>query len=136
MLNHQSSRLTAALRARASQSRARLEALARQRVFRKPLERIHEAGRRLDELAVRSRRAALLSVTDARAKTQRLEAQVESLSPLAVLARGYSLTERTGSGELVGDAASLRIGDSVTTVFSRGRVQSRVEAVDAPQEPS
>lgn len=41
-------RLAAALRARASDSRARLDALAQHRVFRRPFDRIHDLARQLD----------------------------------------------------------------------------------------
>ena len=127
-------RLIAALRARAAEARSRLEALAAQRVFRKPLERIHEAGRRLDELATRALRAARHRNVDARLSADRLAAQLDSLSPLSVLARGYSLTQRSDSGHVVRDAAELSAGDRITTVLARGKIQSRVERVEPSRD--
>ena len=134
LLHQQRTRLITALRRRAVDARSRLDALAAQRVFRKPLERIHEAGRRLDELAARALRAARHRNADARRSADRAAAQLESLSPKAVLARGYSLTQRTESGQLVLDAATLSVGDSVTTVLARGKAQSRVERVEPAKD--
>ena len=54
-------------------------------------------------------------------------AHLESLSPLAVLGRGYSLTQRTADGRWIRDAAELAVGEQITTRFARGQATSRVE---------
>ena len=59
-----------------------------------------------------------------------MTAQLESLSPLGVLGRGYSLTQRTADGSLVRDAAGLEVGETITSRFARGSVISRVEKVE------
>jgi exodeoxyribonuclease VII large subunit len=56
-----------------------------------------------------------------------LRASLTSLDPTAVLARGYSLT-RTAAGKVVVDASTLAEGETVTTVFSRGWAESKVQA--------
>ncbi|HUY97140.1 MAG TPA: exodeoxyribonuclease VII large subunit [Verrucomicrobiae bacterium] len=61
-----------------------------------------------------------------RARTGRLEA----LSPLAVLARGYSLTVDVGRGRVLRDAAQLRPGDRIRTRLRAGMVDSTVIGVD------
>ncbi|HVW35684.1 MAG TPA: exodeoxyribonuclease VII large subunit, partial [Pirellulales bacterium] len=70
---------------------------------------------------VRQRLAAARRQTDAIAN------HLESLSPLGVLGRGYSLTQRLSDGRLIRDAAELKIGDEITTRFARGQAISRVE---------
>jgi exodeoxyribonuclease VII large subunit len=57
-------------------------------------------------------------------------AHLESLSPLAILARGYSLTRRLADGQLVGSADDLAPGDRIVTRFAAGEVTSRVEGSD------
>jgi len=47
-----------------------------------------------------------------------------------VLARGYSLTQRTSDGQVIRDAAELSSGEQVTTRFARGQAVSRVERID------
>ncbi len=56
-------------------------------------------------------------------------ARLESLSPLAVLGRGYSLTQRTADGRVIRDAAELTAGEQITTRFARGEATSRVEEI-------
>src|SRR5688572_958081 len=49
-------RLVQALQQRARLARSRLDAIAARRIFRRPLDRIHDLSRRLDELDVRAKR--------------------------------------------------------------------------------
>jgi exodeoxyribonuclease VII large subunit len=120
-------RLLYALRQRARFSRSRLDALAAGRVFRRPLDRVHDLSRRLDELEERAGRALEQRAALARSRTAGLAAQLESLSPLAVLSRGYSLTRRATDGLLVRCAADLNAGDTIITRFAEGEATSRVE---------
>lgn len=121
-------RLRAALAGRAASARARLDALAAARVFRRPLEMIHDRGRRLDELDARAGRAVAARIEVARHRLATLAGRLESLSPLAVLGRGYSLTQ-TADGQLIRDAGRLTPGQSITTRFAQGEATSRVEHV-------
>ncbi len=55
---------------------------------------------------------------------------LQSLSPLAILGRGYSLSRTTG-GNVISDVNSLSIGDSVITDLAHGRFSSTVDTIDA-----
>jgi exodeoxyribonuclease VII large subunit len=123
-------RLAAALRARASAGRSQLDALARHHAFRRPYQRLHDLARHLDELEISAVRAMRHQLQSARQRTDAAAAQLQSLSPLAVLARGYSLTQRTADGSIVRDAAELSAGEQITTRFARGQAISRVEGVE------
>jgi exodeoxyribonuclease VII large subunit len=120
-------RLASAMRGRTATARERLDALADHRVFRRPLERLHELSRRLDELAIRSDRAATQRAREACSRVGAVAGKLESLSPLAVLARGYSLTFRAGGGPPIRDATTLAVDEQITTRFARGQVLSRIE---------
>jgi exodeoxyribonuclease VII large subunit len=122
-------RLAASLRGRALQGRARLEAAYRHRVFRRPLDRIRESMERVDELGLRSSRAMQRRQAHAQERVSALAARLESLSPLSVLARGYSVTLRTDNGQVVTDVRQLATGDLLTTRFRRGSVTSRIESL-------
>jgi exodeoxyribonuclease VII large subunit len=124
-------RLLAGLQRRAMLSRARLDQLANRRMFRKPFELVHDAQRRLDELSTRSNRAVRQRLALARRQVDSMASHLESLSPLGVLGRGYSLTQRLADGRLVRNAAELTIGDELSTRFSHGRAVSRVESIEA-----
>jgi exodeoxyribonuclease VII large subunit len=65
-----------------------------------------------------------------------LMGRLDSLSPLAVLGRGYSITRRA-TGEVVRDAAQAAPGDAVEVLLGRGSLDCRVERTkerdDRPQ---
>jgi exodeoxyribonuclease VII large subunit len=124
-------RLLVALERRATLARRRLEAIADRREFRKPLERVHNAARRLDELEVCLDRAIRQKLLQSRRRTEHVTAQLESLSPLGVLGRGYSLTQRINDASLVRDAATLAIGETIRTRFAKGSAVSRIEEIEA-----
>lgn len=120
-------RLSAVLRARVRAARDRLSGLAARRVLSRPMSLVHDRARRLDELESRLARAARHRFQAAKTRAESLDARLESLSPLAVLGRGYSLTRRAADGRLVRDAEELAPGDALLTRFARGEALSRVE---------
>jgi len=124
------SRLAAALRWRLAAARSRCDAVAAHRVFRRPLERIEDLAVQIDELDARAHRALRQRLMLALSQVQQQGARLESLSPLGVLARGYSLTQRADDGRIVRDAAELKPGESIVTRFGKGRAASRVTGVE------
>jgi exodeoxyribonuclease VII large subunit len=126
LLRHER-RLAASLRARAAEARGRLEVLAGSMVFRRPTARLQELARRVDELGQRAERALAGQMRRCRSLWEARSAHLESLSPLAILARGYSLTRRRADGASVRSADMLAPGDEIVTRFARGEVTSRVE---------
>lgn len=122
-------RLTAALRTQAATARTRWETIARHANFRRPFQCIFDRGRRLDDLADRSNRALRVLLRRARQQADTAAGRLESLSPLGVLARGYSLTQREADGKVIRDAAELLPGDRITTRFARGQARSCIEQI-------
>jgi exodeoxyribonuclease VII large subunit len=127
-LKNHHKRLAAALRGRVADARGRLDGLAARRIVRKPFDRLHDLVRQLDGWDERASRAM-------RNRLQRLQQQVaadagrlESLSPLGVLARGYSLTTHQADDRLIEDAATLSPGELIKTRLARGTAISRVES--------
>ncbi len=135
-LRRQEQRLAGALRARASAARARLDALAGCRVFRRPLERVQLLERLLDDLDARTRRAIARRVETADNLVAAHAGRLESLSPLAVLGRGYSMTSRASDGQLVRSTRQVAAGESLRTRLADGEVTSRVEAIKPFSVPS
>jgi exodeoxyribonuclease VII large subunit len=125
-------RLRLAVRRQLVAASAKLEALSRHPALRRPLDRIRAWERELDERGSQAARAVWRRIESARQRTTALQGKLESLSPLAVLARGYSMTVRTVDGALVRDAATLQPGEQLTTRFASGSAISRVERADAP----
>jgi exodeoxyribonuclease VII large subunit len=65
----------------------------------------------------------------ARERLHAQAARLESLSPLNVLARGYSLTRRAEDLSVVRRAEQAKLGDVLLTDLQSGRLISRVESV-------
>ena len=93
-----------------------------------PVARLRGASEQLDATVGRLRFAAAMRVRQARAALERTGAQLDALSPLACLERGYAIVRRgDAAGRVVSDAAALSVGETVTLVFARGRARARVE---------
>ena len=60
-------------------------------------------------------------------KVDQKSAQLEALSPLAVLNRGYSITRNRSTGHVVMDADTLDADDRIEIILSKGRLDARVE---------
>ena len=123
-------RMVVALRNHAASARTRLEGLQRSRALAHPLDRVQELSRRVDELDLRSRRAIGVRHTTSGQRLAQIAARLESLSPLAVLSRGYSLTQRP-DGQLVTQADTLAAGEVVRTQLKQGSFVSRIESIDS-----
>ncbi len=119
-------RLISSLRGQCIRARSRLDALAARRVLKRPLDRLGDLSRRLDELEVILVRAMRRRLTKAEDRLNGTAACLESLSPLAVLSRGYSITQRADDGRIVRSAGDVRVGDRITTRLQEGTLVSRV----------
>jgi exodeoxyribonuclease VII large subunit len=115
------------LRRRLDAAQARLAELADRPCFRRPLERIRQEEERLDEYSERLQRALQRRANQLRDQLESMAARLESLSPLNVLARGYSLTRKEGEIALLHEAAQVQPGERVVTRLQRGVIVSRVE---------
>ncbi len=121
-------RLAVAMRGYLEAARAKLEALSQRTVFRRPLEGIHIRARQVDELGERLRRGMRSRMQSVTEQVRHAAEHLEALSPLAVLGRGYSVTEKVADGTVVRDAAELTPGDLIRTRLRRGQLTSRVES--------
>lgn len=125
-LNNYRGRMISALQGRAVAARQRLTNLAERRAFRRPLELLHDRAQRLDELLARAGRSLKHRLAMERRRLEGWSGKLESLSPLQVLSRGYSVTQRADDGTLVTDARALSVGDLLRTRFANGEVLTNV----------
>ncbi len=89
-----------------------------------------ESGRRREE---RMKSALMLSASAFSARLQEAERQrdalakeIEALSPLSILSRGYSVT-RGEDGMIIRQVSDAKPGDRITTIVSDGSISSVVE---------
>lgn len=117
------------LRQRLERARTRLDDLAARRSFRQPLERIRVEEQRLDEWSERLQRAVRLRLSGAQQALVGLAGQLETLSPLKVLARGYSLSRNLATRTIIRTPHQVQLGDRMETLIHQGRLISRVEEI-------
>ena len=118
-------RLLRAARSSVRHAAHRVELATRDLRARNPVARTRQDRRRLDELSGRLDRALARSLDRRRHRLVGVAGRLDSLSPLAVLGRGYSLT-LTASGEIVRSVRQVAVGDEVGVMLHEGRLAARV----------
>jgi exodeoxyribonuclease VII large subunit len=110
--------------------RLRLEAMDLRRSFG----RIHA---RLSHADARLRAAGVRACHGAEARLGTLAARLDTLSPLAVLGRGYAVCWDGDRQRILRDAAAVGDGDAVRVTLQRGELRCVVRGRDLPgvQEP-
>jgi exodeoxyribonuclease VII large subunit len=105
----------------------RVELAARGLRAQSPTARTLADRRRLTDLSARLDRGLARGLDRARHRLGGSAGRLDSLSPLAVLARGYSLT-RLPSGEIVRSVRQVAVGDTVNVLLYEGSLTCRVNA--------
>ncbi len=99
-----------------------------------PRQSLAHARQRLLALRARLEQSLERSLRSSAFRLGALDARLHSLSPLAVLDRGYALV-LGAEGSLIRSAAQLTAGDAVTTRLADGVFTSRVEEINANPRP-
>lgn len=86
---------------------------------------VTERHQRVDEAGMRMTHAIQMLSGKSGERVKRLAAQLQALSPLAVLDRGFSITRKAGGG-VVKSFADLKKGDEIETLLARGSIVSEV----------
>jgi exodeoxyribonuclease VII large subunit len=129
-LDSRRARLRAALLAEVSQKRRRLDHTGSRLAAQAPAARLAAAQARLAGGLQRLNSAGERLVADRRAGIVRRTAQLQALSPLRTLERGYSIT-LDHSGAVVVDAGTVAAGDTLRTVLHRGALESTVDGTES-----
>jgi len=121
------SRLVNHMRYRAERSGERLRSLERHLRLLSPLERVKRQRERLRDgaLALQSSMSHRLALW--RGDLRTAAARLDSLSPLAILARGYSVCRRLPDLSILTRAASVAEGGRVEVLLHQGGLICRVE---------
>ena len=126
-------RLENLMRANLGKASRRLElatSTLRQRDLRQQLRtRQRELLARLEALSAATQRYLLRR----RARMEQATAKLATLSPLAILERGYSLIF-DADGALVKDAAQLSPGDAIRARLAQGSLDARIESTTPPKK--
>lgn len=131
-LGERSSLLYALIHRRMERSGERLAALKRDPALMNPTFFIDKNRQRLHNLIESLYNLSEMSLDGRGRRLSATAALLDSLSPLKVLARGYSITEREGRPVLSSDG--LRPGDTIITRLADGRIHSTVAAIEGEKD--
>ncbi|WP_039055874.1 exodeoxyribonuclease VII large subunit [Enterobacter sp. Bisph1] len=95
-----------------------------------PQPRIHRAQTRIQQLEFRLSQSIRSRLSSTRERFGSAITHLEAVSPLATLARGYSVTTAT-DGKVLKQTKQVQAGDTLTTRLNDGWVESEVKAVTA-----
>ncbi|MDE2180939.1 MAG: exodeoxyribonuclease VII large subunit [candidate division NC10 bacterium] len=126
-------RMTGVIRSRLHGLRLQMSGLDRHVRLLNPVERVRIQRRRLTELL-----KGLTGWTDRRLTALHSElkataGKLDSLSPLAILSRGYSICLRLPGQEIVKDSSAVVAGDLVEVRLHHGRLRCDVREVQAQE---
>jgi exodeoxyribonuclease VII large subunit len=109
--------------------RLQLAALESRAVLQRPENLLLQRRQDCDLLGERLTRTLQLQLERRRHQLAKLAATLQALSPLQVLARGYSLTQ-TVTGEVIQSSSDVQPGDQLLTRLRSGRIQSIVTGIE------
>ncbi len=122
-----SQRFTSGLTWRAQNARRRLEMILHRPPFRRPYDRVLQHAQGLDAWLDRARRSMANQLQRGNQFLAARATQLEALSPLHTLSRGYSVTTMAETGALVTSTEQAPAGTLLKTRLAEGEVLSRVE---------
>ncbi|MCP1440092.1 exodeoxyribonuclease VII large subunit [Erwinia persicina] len=121
-------RLDDAMQLRLRQAARQQEQATQRLAATQPQNRLYRAQQQLQQWRYRLQQAMQAQLNGGKQQFATLAAQLEGVSPLATLARGFSVTT-AADGQAIKKAAQLKAGDRLKTRLSDGWVESEVTAV-------
>ncbi|WP_435952581.1 exodeoxyribonuclease VII large subunit [Dryocola sp. BD626] len=126
-------RLTLAMDGKLRRTVQQQQRLAQRLNQQQPQPRIHRAQTRIQQLEYRLSQVITARLNGTRQRFGTALAQLEAVSPLATLARGYSVTTQP-DGKVLKKTKQVKSGDTLTTRLEDGWVESQVTGV-TPAKP-
>lgn len=126
-------KMTSDLSALLEAKKARLSLVSTSQCFKNPMYAIENRRQRLDESAAAFESAIRNGLTAKRDKLSAAAASLELLSPLKVLARGYSIASGA-DGQVIRSIKDTQKGEPIVLRVTDGRVFCSVDRVAPPME--
>ena len=111
-------------------SKEKLDRIANSYVIRQPFDRLNRWQQSLDEFAQRLNLNITHALNTEREKLSGIAGKLESLSPLNVLKRGYTITTRQEDNKSLRDIKNLSKGDKIKTNLSKGSIISEILSIE------
>lgn len=107
---------------------AEVATLSAQLQAQTPSHHIAQLTQRVQSLQQRSQRACKQALKDRQTTLAHTAHRLETVSPLATLSRGYSIT-KDKKGSLLRDCSTVKVGDTITTQLGDGTLSSQVTEI-------
>lgn len=130
LINTATTRLKNSLTVKLNSLTEKLAALRDSYILRQPLNIIIQYEQKIDDLGKLAGIRIDHLVKMRQESFKFLTGKLESLSPLAILNRGYSITAKLPEGIIIKDASLLKKDDIIETKLGKGKFRSRVEEVE------
>ncbi len=131
-LNELSRRLSSGGHRLGVEAQNRANSLREKLLYRNPHERAEGYGLRVSRLTRDLSGAIQRGNWERENQVRQLVSNLDNLSPLAILKRGYSITRKFPSDEIVKDAQAVAKGERVKVKFYRGEILCEVEESGLP----
>jgi len=123
-------RLLQSLTGKLRLSKEKLVRIANSYAMRQPFDRLNRWQQRLDEFAQRLNLNITHALNTEREKLSGIAGKLESLSPLNVLKRGYTITTRLEDNKSLRCIIDLSKGDKIKTNLSKGSIISEILSIE------
>lgn len=123
-------RLLQSLTGKLRLSKEKLDRIANSYAMRQPFGKFNRLQQRLDEFAQRLNLNITHTLNTEREKLSGIAGKLESLSPLNVLKRGYTITTRLEDDKSLRYITDLSKGDKIKTNLSQGSIISEILSIE------
>lgn len=110
--------------AKISYEKQRLEHLAKSKVLSSPLEFVNNRNMKLDTLTSRMKTVYISILSEKQREFAALNAKMDALSPLKILSRGYSITEK--DNKVINSVNSVNVDDIITVRLFDGKLSCKI----------
>lgn len=123
-------RLVISLEGNISKSKAKLEKIENSTAFKQPYDRVYQERLRLDMLNKYIIKELKINRKRFEARLQLLAGKLDALSPLTILARGYSIVKVKDTGTVIKSVSGVKKDDSIEINISDGILKCTVDDVE------
>ena len=109
--------------------RSELEKLTGSTALRQPYNIVYQGRMRLDVLDKGMSRAVKAKIERMRSQLEMLIFKLDALSPLSIMARGYSIARKKDSGSVLKSTGQVVKGDEIEIMLSSGRLNCTVDEI-------
>ncbi|MEK6776446.1 MAG: exodeoxyribonuclease VII large subunit [bacterium] len=122
--------LNTSLRHRLDSLKAHIHGRMNSLRFLSPMDRVRELRGRLKAYAKKNQREIMIALQGRRDRLSALSARLETLNPLNVLHRGYSIVYKLPEGKIITESRKISLNDRLRIHFHSGKAECTVDHIE------